>query len=54
MTRFTLILARLVLLSLVLGAWEALPRLGVVDALLLPPLSDALAMLAKWRSRRAR
>ena len=31
--------ARLALLALVLGAWEVLPRTGIVNPLLLPPLS---------------
>jgi NitT/TauT family transport system permease protein len=43
--------ARLALLTLVLGAWELLPRLGVVNALLLPPLSQVLAMLADLMGR---
>jgi NitT/TauT family transport system permease protein len=46
MTRPQIILARLALLALVLGAWELLPRVGAVNALLLPPLSEVLAMLA--------
>jgi NitT/TauT family transport system permease protein len=37
--------ARLILLALALAAWEALPRLGIVDARLLPPLGDVMAML---------
>jgi len=45
MTRLHLILIRLALLALVLGAWEALPRLGLVNPRLLPPLGDVLAML---------
>ena len=40
-----IILARLVLLVLVLGAWEVAPRAGYVNSMLLPPLSDVLAML---------
>src|SRR5262249_50792088 len=38
MTRLTLILIRLALLAAVLAAWEALPRLGVVNPRLPPPL----------------
>ncbi len=34
-----------------LGAWELLPRLGVVNALLLPPLSQVLATLADLLGR---
>jgi NitT/TauT family transport system permease protein len=39
------ILARLALLALVLAAWELAPRFGLMNPLLLPPLSDVLAML---------
>jgi NitT/TauT family transport system permease protein len=49
--RLALIVARLALLGLVLAAWEALPRAGVVNPLLLPPLSDVLAMLAQILGR---
>ena len=45
MTRSQIIVIRLVLLVLVLGAWEGLPRLGIVNPLLLPPLSDVLTVL---------
>jgi NitT/TauT family transport system permease protein len=45
MTRAQIILTRLALLAAVLAAWELLPRLGLVNALLLPPLSQVLAML---------
>ncbi len=41
-----LIAARLVLLLAVLAAWEALPRLGVVDPAMLPPASDVARTLA--------
>ncbi len=44
--RSTVILIRLLLLALVLAAWEWLPRLGIVNAMLLPPLSDVLSTLA--------
>jgi NitT/TauT family transport system permease protein len=44
-TRFQLIAIRLLLLALFLGAWEMLPRNGVINPLLLPPFSDVLAML---------
>jgi NitT/TauT family transport system permease protein len=37
--------ARFILLALALAAWEALPRLGIVDARLLPPFGDVMAML---------
>jgi len=53
MTRAQIILTRLALLAAVLGAWELLPRLGLVNALLLPPLSQVLAMLADLIGRAA-
>ncbi len=45
MTRSQILLIRLVLLALVVGAWEWLPRAGIINPLLLPPLSDVLVML---------
>ena len=51
MTRLQIILTRLALLALVLGAWELLPRSGAVNPLLLPPLSEVLAMLANLLGR---
>lgn len=51
MTRLHIILIRLALLVLVLGAWELLPRSGVVNPRLLPPLSDVLAMLVELLGR---
>ena len=51
MTRSQIILIRLALLALVLGAWEWLPRLGAVNPMLLPPLSDVLAMLGQLLGR---
>jgi NitT/TauT family transport system permease protein len=50
-TRLQIVLARLALLALVLGAWEWLPRAGAVNPRLLPPLSDVLAMLAQLLGR---
>jgi len=44
MSRSALILTRLALLAMVLAAWEWLPRWAIVNAELLPPLSDVLAM----------
>jgi NitT/TauT family transport system permease protein len=44
-TRTTIILTRLALLALLLGAWELLPRQGLVNPEMLPPLSKALTML---------
>ena len=51
MTRTQIIIARLALLALVLAAWELLPRYGVVNPRLLPPLSDVLAMLGQLLGR---
>ena len=51
MTRFQLIAIRLLLLALVLAAWETLPRNGVVNPMLLPPLSDVLSMLVNLLGR---
>ncbi len=39
------ILVRLAMLALVLGAWEFAPRAGIVNPMLLPPLSDVMATL---------
>jgi NitT/TauT family transport system permease protein len=50
-TRYQLVLARLALLLAVLGAWEALPRLGLVNRDMLPPLSEVLAMLVNILGR---
>ena len=47
MTRTQIICIRLAMLALVLGAWEWLPRAGIVNPLLLPPLSDVLVMLVQ-------
>ena len=51
MTRAQILLARLALLAVVLAAWEFLPRFGVVNPRLLPPLSDVLTMLAELLGR---
>ena len=45
MTRIQLIIIRLLLLALVLGAWEMLPRNGIINPILLPPLGDVLRVL---------
>jgi NitT/TauT family transport system permease protein len=45
MSRLGVILIRLILLALVLGAWEVLPQTGSINPLLLPPLSEVLQML---------
>ena len=51
MSRSALILTRLALLALILAAWEWLPRWAVVNAALLPPLSDVLATLVSILGR---
>ena len=51
MTGAQIIAARLALLALVLGLWEILPRNGVINPLLLPPLGDVLAMLGDLLGR---
>jgi NitT/TauT family transport system permease protein len=53
MTRTHIVLIRLALLALVLGAWEALPRTGAINPMLLPPLSQVLAMLGDLLARPA-
>lgn len=53
MTRLQVLAARFFLLAVVLGLWEVLPRSGVVNPLLLPPLTDVLAMLANLLGRPA-
>jgi NitT/TauT family transport system permease protein len=51
MTRAQIMLTRLALLALVLAAWERLPRQGVINPLLLPPLGDVLTMLGELIGR---
>jgi NitT/TauT family transport system permease protein len=43
--RWQIILVRLGLLLLMIGAWELLPRTGTVNPMLLPPLSEVLTTL---------
>src|SRR5690242_7526956 len=50
-SRLGLILTRLALLALALGAWEVLPRIGWVNSDMLPPLSEVLAMLVNVLGR---
>jgi len=50
-TRTQIILTRLALLAAVLVAWEFLPRLNLVNPMLLPPLTDVLAMLGDLLAR---
>ena len=53
MTRLQIRLTRLALLALVLAAWEFLPRSGIVNPLLLPPLSLVLQTLVDLLGRPA-
>jgi NitT/TauT family transport system permease protein len=46
-----LVLLRLLLIGVVLVAWEAAPRLGWVDPELLPPLHDVLAAIPPMLAR---
>ncbi len=39
------------MIAAILGVWEALPRTGMVNPMLLPPASDALRMLARLLQR---
>jgi NitT/TauT family transport system permease protein len=39
------ILIRIAILAALLGAWEVLPRLSIINPMLLPPLSEVLATL---------
>ncbi|MCW5694270.1 MAG: ABC transporter permease subunit [Pseudolabrys sp.] len=45
MSRTATLLTRLAMLVVFLGAWEFLPRAGIVNPMLLPPLSQVLATL---------
>jgi len=47
MSRSYQTLVRIALFAGLAVAWELLPRAGIVDAMLLPPLSDVLATLIK-------
>ena len=51
MTQPQIIGARFALLAAVLAAWALLPRYGVLDPRLLPPLGDVLEMLIKQLGR---
>jgi NitT/TauT family transport system permease protein len=47
----TLVLIRIAILAALLGAWEVLPRLGIINPVLLPPLSTVLAALGDILTR---
>ena len=51
MTRIQLILIRLLLLALFLGAWDVLPRNGIINPLLLPPFGDVITTLVQLLGR---
>jgi NitT/TauT family transport system permease protein len=51
MSRPAVILIRIALLAAVLGAWEILPRTGIVNPMLLPPLSLVLETLVQILGR---
>jgi NitT/TauT family transport system permease protein len=51
MTGLQMALVRAALLGAVLAVWECLPRFGLVNPALLPPLSDVVAMLAQLLQR---
>jgi NitT/TauT family transport system permease protein len=51
MSRVQLVIIRLLLLAILLAAWEMLPRNDVVNPMLLPPLSDVVTTLAQILQR---
>ena len=51
MSRVHIFIIRFILLGIVLAAWELLPRHGIVNPLLLPPLTDVLTMLGELLQR---
>src|SRR5512139_2107560 len=51
MSRTATTLIRLAMLIVFLGAWELLPRAGIVNPMLLPPLSQVLATLGDILAR---
>ena len=51
MSRLTIIATRLALLAAVLVAWDLLPRAGVLDARIMPPLGDVLGMVVDLLGR---
>ncbi len=53
MTRTQIIATRLLLLAAALAAWEFLPRYDIINPMLLPPLSDVIAMLGDLLTRPA-
>lgn len=51
MSRLQMVLVRAAMLGMVLAAWEFLPRQGIMDPQLLPPLSDVLSTLVQLLQR---
>jgi NitT/TauT family transport system permease protein len=51
MSRPAVILIRIAILAAFLAAWEVLPRTGIVNPMLLPPLSQVLATLVEIFAR---
>ena len=51
MSRAAVILTRIALSAAFLGAWEFLPRTGIVNPMLLPPLSLVLETLGEILGR---
>ena len=51
MSRPAVILMRIALLAVFLGAWEFLPRAGIVNPMLLPPLSEVLETLGDYAGK---
>ena len=51
MSQSQIVAFRLALLAAVAAAWQLLPSSGIIDARLLPPLGDVLAMLGQLLGR---
>ncbi len=51
MSQTQIVAARLALFAALLAAWALLPKYGILDPRLLPPLGDVLAMLGKQLGR---
>lgn len=51
MSKLAIVLIRLALLAVFLGAWELLPRAGMVNPILLPPFSQVLETLGEILGR---
>ena len=51
MSQIQIVSARLALFAAFMAAWAVLPKVGILDPRLLPPLGDVLAMLGKQIAR---